>query len=225
MAKRHQKGQGHVDSESGVPAMSSRSSQAGVASTSTSSSSSVSAAGPVLTTARLTQSDFMKSCLATAAAPPRGDKISQGGTCSTDNAMEPLYPDVMRGNIPSHCAVKIETLVQHLLRDALTTDPNEWAPLSNKKEIKAYSKINGPAGAAFYVKGETFLPYTIPEIFSVYFDSENRPKLDSQMASYERLRWLSRHVGLEYIQFKGQWPTTARDSCNLTVSEGHWGAG
>jgi hypothetical protein len=125
----------------------------------------------------------------------------------------------MRAQLPVYCAAKVEALVQQLLKDAMTTDEAEWTPLSHKKDIVAHSRVNGPSGAAFYVKGETFLPYSVPEIFAVYFDSANRPVLDSQMATYSRLRWMSRHVGYEYMQFKGQWPTTARDSCNLTVSE------
>lgn len=170
---------------------------------------------------RLTQRDFVTSraSVASTSSPASPQKQSPvGASSNTDpDPHEPLLPDVMRAHIPSYCAAKVETLVKRILEDALTTDEHEWTPLSHKKDIRAHAKTNGPSGAAFYIKGETFLPYSIPEIFSVYFDPTNRPVLDSQMATYSRLRWVTRHVGYEYMQFKGQWPTTARDSCNLTV--------
>mmetsp|Transcript_12621 Transcript_12621/g.20484 ORF Transcript_12621/g.20484 Transcript_12621/m.20484 type:complete len:1127 (+) Transcript_12621:89-3469(+) len=162
---------------------------------------------------RLTQRDFVEAC----GTSPTSSPVKRKKSGSNDEH-EPLLPEEMRAHIPDKYTTKVERLVQNLLKDALTTDSREWAPLSDKKDIKAHTKVNGPSGAAFYVKGETFLPYSIPEIFSVYFESTNRPKLDSQMATYSRLRWITRHAGVEYMQFKGQWPTTPRDSCNFT----HW---
>lgn len=169
---------------------------------------------PSLSVDRLTQRDFVEACVASPSPSP----TKKSGLNSSNADSDPLVPDVMKAHIPARHAQKVESLVKRLLKDATSTNSNEWAPLSDKKDIKAHTKVNGPSGAAFYVKGETFLPYSIPEIFSVYFDSSNRPKLDSQMATYTRMRWITRHAGLEYMQFKGQWPTTPRDSCNFTVS-------
>jgi hypothetical protein len=149
----------------------------------------------------------------------------------------PLFPSVMRAHIPPSICYHLETLVQQLLTDSQPEEEKErdsnnnsrssgsrssgdtWTPMSHKRDIRAYSRTNGPTGPAFYIKGETILPYTVPEIFAAYFNPANRPAIDSQMASYTRLKWLGRHTGMEQMQFKGQWPTTARDACNMTVSD------
>ena len=164
-------------------------------------------------TQRLTQRDFVDSREHVQLHSEKSNADQSG------KDLEPLYPDLTRAQIPSYCSAKLETLIQRILKDALQTRDVDWQHLSSKKGIEAYAKVPGPSGPAFYIKGETFLPYTIPEIFSAYCNPKNRPVLDSQMATYTRPRCLSRHVAYEYMQFKGQWPTTARDSCNITVSD------
>ena len=74
------------------------------------------------------------------------------------------------------------------------------------------------SGGAICVRGETTLPYTIPEIYATIASAKARMALDHQLETYERKQWFSHHTGVEYLRFKPVWPTAARDFCNLT----HW---
>ncbi len=108
---------------------------------------------------------------------------------------------------------------------ASASDP-AWQQLFQKKGVVAYVRAQDSTGAASSssgdqpscVKGVTVMPYTIEEIYSLTSSPERRVELDSNIASYRRVKWFSRNTGVEYLQFKTVWPTAARDFCNLT----HW---
>ena len=90
----------------------------------------------------------------------------------------------------------------------------------NKKGVAGYSQVasSSSGASAICVKGVCKLPFTLPEIYDIVANGNRRVELDSQLAEYKRLKWFSRHTGIEHLQFKAVWPTTARDFCNLT----HW---
>ncbi len=108
--------------------------------------------------------------------------------------------------------------------EASSNDPT-WLPLFQKKGVTAHVKVQDTSSTVAAsgeipscVKGVTVMPYTITEIFSLTANPERRVELDSNIASYRRVKWFSRNTGVEYLQFKTVWPTTARDFCSLT----HW---
>jgi hypothetical protein len=68
------------------------------------------------------------------------------------------------------------------------------------------------------VRGETIMPFTIPEIYGLISRPERRKQLDSMLETYTRVKWWSPHTGVEYLQSKGIWPTAPRDFSNIT----HW---
>jgi hypothetical protein len=107
-----------------------------------------------------------------------------------------------------------------LMDAASTDDPSKWSLMFNKKGVRGYSQVasGSSSSAAICVKGVCMMPFTIPEIYDIVANGERRIELDSQLAKYHRLHWFSRHTGVEHLQFKAVWPTTARDFCNLT----HW---
>jgi hypothetical protein len=90
---------------------------------------------------------------------------------------------------------------------------NEWDLIYSKNNILGYRKSNS---GVVCVRGETILPYTIPEICSLtnQWTREIEPNLDS----YERLNWLSKHTSIEHIKYKPIWPTLPRDFVNMS----HW---
>jgi hypothetical protein len=123
-----------------------------------------------------------------------------------------LNADSCLKNVPPQFANKLEIAVGTLLQCAADTSA-DWVAMFEKQGVKASRKAGT---GAICVRGETILPYTIPEIYEVV--SRRRKELDSQMEQYTRLKWFSRHTGVEYMKFKPVWPTAARDFCNLT----HW---
>jgi len=116
-------------------------------------------------------------------------------------------------NIPDGLSVKIETAVSTLLEGS-SEDDDGWQPMFEKPGRVVATRKSG--AGTICVRGVAVLPYTIPEIYSVL--SERRKELDPQLNTYTRLKWFSRHTGVEYLRFKPVWPTAARDFCNLT----HW---
>ncbi len=115
--------------------------------------------------------------------------------------------------------------MQSLLEAASSDAPSVWTPLFAKKGVRAFTRAQDAAAASASsgsesncVKGVSVMPYRVAEIYSLVADPARRVELDSNLTAYQRLRWFSRHTGVEHLQFKAVWPTTARDFCNLT----HW---
>jgi hypothetical protein len=90
---------------------------------------------------------------------------------------------------------------------------SDWNLIYEKNNILGYRKSGT---GVVCVRGETVLPYTIPEICSLtkQWTNEIEPNLDT----YERLTWLSKHTGVEHVKYKPVWPTAPRDFVNMT----HW---
>ncbi|CAN0048837.1 unnamed protein product, partial [Ectocarpus fasciculatus] len=115
---------------------------------------------------------------------------------------------------PQH-ASQIDKAAQSLLLDA-SPRAEGWEPMFEKPGVVATKKAG--SGGAICVRGEATLPFTIAEIFDASSTAAARKALDSQLHTYTRLKWFSRHTGVEYLRFKPVWPTAPRDFCNLT----HW---
>ena len=117
--------------------------------------------------------------------------------------------------IPAEYLAKIETTAEKLLEYG-SNAAESWDVMFEKPGVLATRKTGN--SRAICVRGETLMPYTIPEIYAMTSTSKGRKSLDSQLEIYNRLKWFSRNTGVEYLRFKPVWPTAARDFCNLT----HW---
>jgi hypothetical protein len=109
--------------------------------------------------------------------------------------------------------LKIESIQKNLLLS--TSDYYNWAPLYLKDGVEASRRVgNGP----MCVRGQTLLPYSIKQIFEVLSDIRYRRIIEPTVETCCPIKPLSNHTGIEYLKFKGIWPTTPRDFCNLL----HW---
>ena len=102
--------------------------------------------------------------------------------------------------------------MQQLLLATGGSGAGEWEVMFEKTGLVASSRKSSTG--AMCVKGVLSMPYTVAEIFEVV--NQKRKELDSQLDVYRRLKWWNEHTGVEYMRFKAQWPTTARDFCNVS---------
>ena len=132
----------------------------------------------------------------------------------TEDGMEIANREETLQNIPEAFSSNLNKAAKLILNSVSSN--MEWEHMSEQDGVRT-SRIVEPGGPIF-VRGETFLPYSITEIFKVTSNEHNRKKLDNQLGSYTRLKWFARNTGLEHLKFKAVWPTQARDFCNIT----HW---
>lgn len=117
-------------------------------------------------------------------------------------------------NLTPEMASKLNQSVE-LILDLAFGAPEEWSLLFEKKGVTGSRKLGS---GIICVRGETILPYTIPEIYGIISRAERRKQLDSMLETYARVKWFSHHTGVEYLQSKGVWPTAPRDFSNIS----HW---
>jgi hypothetical protein len=126
----------------------------------------------------------------------------------------PINRKLTTKNLPQYILRKIDTAVETLLQGA-AVDAEGWVPMFEKPGVTALRKAGT---GTICVKGQTVMPYTIPEIYSVVSNGDGRKDLDPQLDIYTRMQWFSHHTGIEHLKFKPVWPTAPRDFCNVT----HW---
>jgi hypothetical protein len=129
-----------------------------------------------------------------------------------DPPTAPYRRKAVLAGLSESLSAKVEAAAEKLLQYTYSTD---WLPMFEKRGVIA-TRMAG--SGVVCVRGETLLPYTIPEIYGYVCRAENRKSLDAQMDVYTRVKWFSPHTGVEHILFKPVWPTAPRDFVNVT----HW---
>jgi hypothetical protein len=119
----------------------------------------------------------------------------------------------LSNELPLPAAVVAPDSIQPKSSSSSSSLKSDWNLIYEKNNILGYRKSGS---GVVCVRGETILPYTIPEICSLtnQWTNEIEPNLDT----YERLTWLSKHTGVEHVKYKAVWPTAPRDFVNMT----HW---
>lgn len=126
----------------------------------------------------------------------------------------PLQRSLTMSNLSDNLVNKIESAVEKILQFSINCTES-WIPMFEKGGVRASKR---PGDGLICVRGETILPYTIPEIYQFISQIEKRKELDPQIDTYTRVKWFSQHSGIEHILFRAIWPTAPRDFCNIT----HW---
>lgn len=131
---------------------------------------------------------------------------------------QPRYPDNVNAGLNDRLIHKINELQNNLL--LCTSDYYKWTSLYMKDGVEASRRIDPGSKSEnkMCVRGQTFLPYTIKEIFEVLSDIRYRKIIEPTVDDCCPIKPLSNHSGIEYLKFKGIWPTAPRDFCNLL----HW---
>jgi hypothetical protein len=110
--------------------------------------------------------------------------------------------------------------------EASKKPPNNFSPASHPRSLSSSSSSpplsstsgSGGSGGPNIIRGQIFVPYSIPEILSVLADIRYRKELEPSIAKCPSPQWLSTHTAVEYILYHPVWPTTPRDACNIL----HW---
>jgi hypothetical protein len=122
----------------------------------------------------------------------------------------PSHPAALSEGIPDSVRMKLDTIASMLLDATFSSssDSDEWTPLFEKHHIRASRKLGTSLVIA---RGESFFPYTIPEIYKIVNDATLRRAVDPNLDFFKRGFDLSVHTGTEYARSKSMWPTSARD--------------
>jgi hypothetical protein len=146
----------------------------------------------------------------------RGEEEEQVDDISKDDDSDEVCCHKQRtlSHLTPEMASKLNTSVNNIL-DLAFGSPEDWSLLFEKKGVTGSRKLGS---GIICVRGESILPYTIPEIYGIISRPERRKQLDSMLESYARVKWFSHHTGVEYLQSKGVWPTAPRDFSNIS----HW---
>jgi hypothetical protein len=127
---------------------------------------------------------------------------------------DPIQRKLTLQNLNEEMIAKIERLVEKIL--SFTVNCSEtWTPMFDRHGVVGMKR---PGNDLICVRGETMMPYTIPEIYGLISMSEKRKELDPQLDTYTRMKEFSYHTGTEHLLFKAIWPTAPRDFTNIT----HW---
>jgi hypothetical protein len=127
---------------------------------------------------------------------------------------DPIQRKLTLQNLNEEMVAKVENLVNKIL--SFTVNCTEtWIPMFDRHGVIGMKR---PGGGLICVRGETVMPYTIPEIYGLISMSEKRKELDPQLDTYTRMKEFSYHTGTEHLLFKAIWPTAPRDFTNMT----HW---
>jgi hypothetical protein len=119
-----------------------------------------------------------------------------------------------RSYIPEDLLPKIEQKAQYFL-DMLSPEATGWEPLFEKNGLVAKKK---PSGNLICVKGELQVAFNLLDVWALVTDGSRQCELDPQRNLHERIKDYSNHTFVDYIRFKGVWPTSPRDF----VSMAHW---
>jgi hypothetical protein len=129
--------------------------------------------------------------------------------------LDPIQKKLTLANLSQDMIVKIESSVEKILSLTVISSVDSWTLMFNRSGVIGMKQ---PDGSFICVRGETVMPYTIPEIYKLISLSDKRKELDPQLDTYTRLREFSPHTGTEHLLFKAIWPTAPRDFSNVT----HW---
>jgi hypothetical protein len=133
--------------------------------------------------------------------------------CGTNAAVSSYGEENIYEGLNERLKQQIEQTQRTLL--LCTSDYYKWSPLYIKDGIEASRRLgNGIA----CVRGQTLMPYSIHEIFEILSDVRYRKIIEPTVETCCPIKPLSSHSGIEYLKFKGIWPTAPRDFCNFL----HW---
>jgi hypothetical protein len=110
---------------------------------------------------------------------------------------------------------QIERNLEKILRLTFSSTPSDWSSLWEREEVIASKRTESGLPC---VRGETLLPYSIPEIFNLISRADCRRDLDTLIDTNQKLHWFSPQTGVERLTYKAIWPTDPRDFLNIT----HW---
>jgi hypothetical protein len=113
-------------------------------------------------------------------------------TKATDHSQE------TRSYVPAEIATKLERMAQTVL-DSLEASSPGWEPLLEKNGVTAKKKKSG----MIHIKAEIDLPYCLYDTFAILTDLSRQKELDPSRAVHDRLKDISMHSWVDYIQAKG----------------------
>jgi hypothetical protein len=128
---------------------------------------------------------------------------------------EPMHRHLVDFAVPLPLKEKIDSICRTILEYSQPEFTQDWPMMYEKDGVKGYRR---PGSGLICVRGETLLPYSIPEIFTLSLNPKMKKVVDPNVDQYERGRWHNFHTGHEYMKSKGSWPTSPRDFSNGT----HW---
>jgi hypothetical protein len=140
---------------------------------------------------------------------------------STNETHQPYFdPNVAHGAetrmyIPPEYLPHIEKSAQSLVEKLTAPDSTAgWELLFEKNGLIAKKK----AGSIMCVKAELVVPFNIFDVFATLINPKRQTELDSQRLEQAQIKEFSNHTWVDYIRFKGVWPTSPRDFVNIA----HW---
>lgn len=132
---------------------------------------------------------------------------------NNSNSNEPYNISNVYSGLNDKIINKIKLTEYNLL--LCSSDYYNWISLYCKDNIEVLRKFGN---GIMCIKGQTFLPYSIKEIFEVLTDIRYRKIIEPTVETCCPIKPLSNHTGIEYLKYKAIWPTTQRDFCNIV----HW---
>lgn len=139
-------------------------------------------------------------------------------TYNVDNPESYLFPNTShapetRMYIPKDLLGKIEKNIESFF-ELISPESPGWESFFDKNGVTGKKRF----GNLIFVKAETVMPYCIYDVFSVIADINRQKEIDPQRLIHEKIKEYSNHTWVEYLRFKGVWPTSPRDFVNIT----HW---
>lgn len=128
---------------------------------------------------------------------------------------DPLNRHLVDFMVPVALKEKIDSIAATILEYSSPEFTQDWPVMYEKDGVRGCRR---PGSGLICVRGESVLPYSIPEIFELALNPSMKTVVDPNLDIYERGKWYNFHTGHEYMKSKGSWPTSPRDFSNGT----HW---
>ena len=120
-------------------------------------------------------------------------------------------------HLPTEVSLEVEAKLRFFL-ESMTSNSPDWKLFSEKDGLVAKRRTLSTSQSTVCVRAEIQLPFFILEVWRLLTDIHRQCQLDPQRQSHERVKEFSPHTWVDYIRFKGVWPTSPRDFVNLV----HW---
>jgi hypothetical protein len=137
-------------------------------------------------------------------------------TPESSDPMRPLHLSCVHEGLTDELRLKADTIAEQLYNMTFNANPSSWVTIAERDGVIVSREVGGTGVVC--ARGETVMPYTIPEIFQLTSRSDMKRVIDTTMDEYRRVKYFSPHSGIEYTKSKAVWPTSSRDFSNLT----HW---
>jgi hypothetical protein len=141
--------------------------------------------------------------------------LPTSSSSDSNSPNEPFHRHLVDYGVPITLKEKIDSIAATILDYSSPEFTRDWPIMYEKDGVKGARR---PGSGLICVRGESLLPYTIPEIFSLALNPMMKKVVDPNVDQYERGKWFNFHTGHEYMKSKGSWPTSPRDFSSGT----HW---